>query len=159
MQRANIYTGEYEYDETDPDGYHAGAIALHHEVAARELNVVVFELPPGQSVCPYHYEYNEEWLVALDGPVMVRTPDGEEQLASGDAVCFPAGPAGAHKATNHGTATVRLMMFSAATLPSVAVYPDSDKIGVKTGNPDDKVRLHRADGHVDYWVGETPEPG
>ena len=45
-------------------------------------------------------------------------------------------------------------MFSSGREPAVAVYPDSDKIGVWTGNPDDKLMLKRADGQVDYWEGE-----
>jgi hypothetical protein len=36
----------------------------------------------------------------------------------------------------------------------VAVYPDSQKIGVWPGNAEDNVMLHRADGSVDYWDGE-----
>jgi hypothetical protein len=45
-------------------------------------------------------------------------------------------------------------MFSSAREPSVAVCPDSDKIGVWPGNPDDTVMLRRADSHVDYYDGE-----
>jgi len=48
-----------------------------------------------------------------------------------------------------------LLMFSSAREPAVAVYPDSDKIGVWPGNDDDKVMLRRCDGHVDYYDGET----
>jgi hypothetical protein len=46
-------------------------------------------------------------------------------------------------------------MFSSAREPAVAVYPDSDKVGVWPGNPDDNVMLHRAHGHADYYEGET----
>jgi hypothetical protein len=46
------------------------------------------------------------------------------------------------------------MMFSSAREPAVAVYPDSDKIGVWPGNPADQVMLRRADGHRDYYDGE-----
>jgi hypothetical protein len=46
------------------------------------------------------------------------------------------------------------MMFSSAREPAVAVYPDSDKIGVWPGNPDDEVMLRRADGAVEYYDGE-----
>ena len=46
-------------------------------------------------------------------------------------------------------------MFSSSREPAVAVYPDSDKIGVWPGNDDDKVMLRRAGGHVDYYDGET----
>jgi hypothetical protein len=45
-------------------------------------------------------------------------------------------------------------MFSSDPDLAVAVYPDSDKIGVWTGNPDDKLMLKRADGQVAYWEGE-----
>jgi uncharacterized cupin superfamily protein len=69
-------------------------------------------------------------------------------------ICFPPGPTGAHKVTNRGDAIARIMMFSSAREPAVAVYPDSDKIGVWPGNPEDKVMLRRGDGKVDYWDGE-----
>ncbi len=92
--------------------------------------------------------------MVLDGAVRVRTPDGEEQLDRGGIVRFPAGPAGAHKVGNGGDASARIMMFSSARVPAVAVYPDSDKIGVWPGNPDDHVMLHRKDGAVGYYDGE-----
>ena len=156
MRRANVYSDACEYDDADPEGYRSATLALNAAVGARALNVYVYELPAGQSVCPYHYEYEEEWLVVLDGAVVVRTPDGEQELQRGDVVSFPSGPAGAHKATNRGASIARVMMFSSAREPSVAVYPDSDKVGVTT--PDDKVMLRRADGHVGYWDGESPSP-
>ena len=72
----------------------------------------------------------------------------------GDIVCFPPGPAGAHKASNRGEAVARIMMFSSARQPAVAVYPDSNKLGVWPGNTPDDVMLRRGDGEVDYWDGE-----
>ena len=40
------------------------------------IGATVYELPHGESVCPYHYHYgNEEWLVVLDGTPVVRTDD------------------------------------------------------------------------------------
>jgi uncharacterized cupin superfamily protein len=116
--------------------------------------VKAFEIPPGESLCPYHYEYEEEWLVVLDGAVVVRTPDGEQTLERGEIVSFPVGPAGAHKVGNRSDASARIIMFSSAREPSVAVYPDSDKIGVWPGNSEDTVMLRRADGAVDYFDGE-----
>ena len=154
MRRANVLSVACDYDETDPDGYRSGVAEISRAVGGEALAVKVYELPAGESVCPYHYEYEEEWLVVLDGAVSVRTPDGEEELGRGEAVCFGPGPAGAHKAINRSGAPARIMMFSSAREPAVAVYPDSDKIGVWPGNPDDKVILRRADGDVDYWDGE-----
>jgi len=154
VRRANVFGADFEYDETDPDGYRSGVARVGQAAGGEALVVKVYELPAGESLCPYHYEYEEEWLVVLDGAVVVRTPEGEEELGRGEVVCFPRGPAGAHKVTNRGQATARVMMFSSAREPSVAVYPDSDKIGLWPGNPDDNVMLRRVDGDVDYWDGE-----
>ena len=84
----------------------------------------------------------------------MRVPGGEHELQPGDIVRFPPGPDGAHKVTTQGEQTARVLMFSSAREPSVAVYPDSDKIGVWTGNEADHVMLRRADGNVDYYDGE-----
>jgi uncharacterized cupin superfamily protein len=154
LRRASFLSESFEYDPSDPDGYRAGMVDVGKAIGADALAVKVFEVPAGQSVCPYHYEYEEEWLVVLDGEVLVRTPEGEETLGRGEIARFPAGPAGAHKVSARGQASAHVMMFSSAREPAVAVYPDSDKIGVWPGNPDDQVILRRADGAVDYFEGE-----
>ena len=61
---------------------------------------------------------------------MVRAPDGEHTLERGNLVCFPSGPAGAHKLMNRSESPARTLMFSSSRAPAVAVYPDSDKVGV-----------------------------
>jgi uncharacterized cupin superfamily protein len=154
VRRANVLSVDCAPDETDPDGFRSGLADVSQAVGGEALAVKVYELPSGESVCPYHYEYEEEFLLVLDGTVVIRTPAGEEELAHGEMVCFPSGPTGAHKATNRSDAVARVMMFSSTREPSVAVYPDSNKIGVWPGNPDDNVMLRRADGDVDYWAGE-----
>jgi uncharacterized cupin superfamily protein len=154
VRRASVRSDGFEYDDGDPEGYRSGVARVGKAAGGQALAVKVFEMPPGQSVCPYHYEYEEEWLLVLEGVVVVRIPDGEHELGPGELVCFPAGPGGAHKASNRGQETARVMMFSSAREPAVAVYPDSEKIGVWPGNPEDHVMLRRADGAVDYWDGE-----
>jgi uncharacterized cupin superfamily protein len=155
VPRPNIFSADCEHDAADPAGYRTGMARVGKAAGGQALTVKVYELPVGQSVCPYHYEYEEEWLIVLSGSVVLRTPAGEQELQSGDVVCFPPGPLGAHKTTNSGETTARILMFGSAHEPAVAVYPDSDKIGVWPGNPDDKVMLRRADGDVDYWDGEA----
>jgi uncharacterized cupin superfamily protein len=159
MSRLNVYGAECRYDD-EPEGYRAGEALvgdakLGQAAGGRDLTVRVFELPPGESICPYHYEYEEEWLVVLDGSVTLRSPNGEERLERGALVCFPAGPDGAHKVSCAGDSLARVMMFSSAREPAVAVYPDSDKIGVWTPNRDDKVMVRRSDANIDYWEGEV----
>jgi uncharacterized cupin superfamily protein len=154
VSEANIYRAQFEYDPGDPEGYQSGIARVGRAAGGQALAVKLFEIPPGESLCPYHYEYEEEWLVVLEGAVMLRVPDGDEQADRGDVVCFPPGPAGAHKITNRNDAPARILMFSSAREPAVAVYPDSDKIGVWPGDPEDNVMLRRADGKVDYYDGE-----
>jgi uncharacterized cupin superfamily protein len=86
--------------------------------------------------------------------VAVRTPEGVDRRGRGDLVCFAPGPAGAHKVSNEEPTPARVLMFSSARVPAVAVYPDSDKIGVWPGNPEDHVLLRRADGQRGYFDGE-----
>jgi uncharacterized cupin superfamily protein len=154
MTSVNIFTAEMEYDEEDPAGYNAAVSNVGKQAGGDELAVKLFDVPAGQSLCPYHYEYVEEWLLVLEGEVVVRVPDGERRLQRGDLTCFAPGPDGAHKVSNTEQQTARVLMFSSDPDVAVAVYPDSDKIGVWTGNPDDKLMLKRADGQVAYWEGE-----
>lgn len=153
--RPNLHSAEFEYDDEDPPGYRSGIARVGAAAGGSELAVKLFELPPGESLCPYHYEYVEEWLLVLEGELELRTPAGTEQLRSGDLASFPAGPDGAHKTTNRGQATARFVMFSSAHEPSVAVYPDSDKIGVWVPGGADNVMLRRGDGDVPYFDGEA----
>jgi len=155
VSQANVFDGDCEYDMSDPDGYRSGVSAVGKAAGGQALTVKVYEIPAGQSVCPYHYEYEEEWLVVLEGAVLVRTPEGERECTRGELLCFAPGPEGAHKATNRTRANARIMMFSSAREPSVAVYPDSDKLGVWPGNAADNLMVSRIDGQVDYWQGES----
>jgi uncharacterized cupin superfamily protein len=155
VQRANLNSLEVEYDDQDPEGYRAGMARFGPSIGAEKLGASLYELPPGQSICPYHYEYpEEEWLIVLEGRPTLRHPEGEDELEEGDVVCFPEGPEGAHKVTNRTDETVKVLMFSTKTKTAVAVYPDSDKIGIWTGNDADHVIVPR-ESNVDYYTGET----
>jgi uncharacterized cupin superfamily protein len=135
----------------DPPGYRARAARIGSQLEAELLGATVYELDPGQSICPYHYEGgNEEWLLVLSGRPLMRHPDGEDILDPGDLVCFPDGPAGAHKLTGTGEETVRLILLSTLHEPATAVYPDSGKIGVWPPG-----KLFREADAVDYWEGEV----
>jgi uncharacterized cupin superfamily protein len=150
LRRANLYDIELEHDD-EPAGYGAGYRRIGPLVDADEINFTLIVLEAGQAVCPYHYEYVEEWLLVLEGEIVIRTPDGEERAQRGDAVCFPTGPDGAHKVSNDHDAPARIVMFSSSRHPAVAVYPDSDKIGVYPSNRADRVMVRREDANRDYW--------
>jgi uncharacterized cupin superfamily protein len=153
MRTYNLHTPHLEYDPTDPPGYAAGAERFGPRIGASRMGGTVYELPPGVALCPYHYESDEEWVIVLEGRVTVRHPEGEDVLGPGDVACFPVGPAGAHKTTNDTDAPVRLLMLSTRDEPAWTVYPDSNKIGLWTGRPEEHV-LTRMGENLDYYDGE-----
>ncbi len=155
MQRINLTSPAFEYDEEDPAGMRAGLHRLGKQLGAEQTGTSFYDLPPGQALCPYHYEYGEEeWLLVVAGRPTVRDPDGAHELEPHDVVFFARGPAGAHQIRNDTDEPVRVLMWSAFIHPTATVYPDSDKIAIWTGNRADDIIVPRAAG-VDYFHGET----
>jgi uncharacterized cupin superfamily protein len=155
MRRINISSPQFRYDEGDPDGFRSGLARLGPEFGAKKLGATVYDLPPGQAVCPYHYEYaEEEWLLVLEGRPTLRHPDGSDELEQWDMVCFPTGPEGAHGIRNETDDPVRVLIFSNVAYPATTVYPDSDKIGIWTGNKEDDLVVRRESG-VEYFDRES----
>lgn len=151
----NLFTAGFQYDDGDPEGYRCGAASVGRDAGGIANNVKLYEVPPRQSVCPYHYEYEEEWLLIIDGELILRTPAGERQVDRGELVCFAPGPDGAHKLTNRTESAARVLMFSSAREPAVAVYPDSDKLGVFPPDVRDRIMVRRENGGEDYYAGEV----
>jgi uncharacterized cupin superfamily protein len=154
MRRLNVFTPEFTYAKGRPDGYRAGSARIGPAIGASRMASTVYELPRGESTWSYHYEYGaEEWILVLDGRPTLRHPGGEDALEPGDVVCCPDGPEGAHKLTNRSDAVARLMIISTVDRPAVAVFPDSDKLGVWPDGEEEILIVRRDDG-VDYWEGE-----
>lgn len=156
MKRINIAAPEFEYDGDDPEGFRSGMARLGKLLGgAEESGISVYELPPGQAICPYHYECGEEeWLLVLAGHPTLRLPEGSERLDPWDAAFFPKGPEGAHGIRNETEEPVRVLMFSTVVVPTATVYPDSDKVGIWTGNAEADVIVRR-ESNVGYFDGEA----
>ena len=155
MRVLNIADPGFTYDDDDPPPFRAGMFRLGNQLGATQTGMSVYELPPGQSVCPYHYEYGEEeWLLVLTGRPTLRTPDGERELAPFDAAFFPIGPDGAHQIRNDTGDTARVAMWSTVITPSATAYPDSGKVGVWTGVEGENLMARRSS-HVEYYDGEA----
>ena len=142
-----------------------GRLDVAQAVGSTDTAMYVYDVPPGGASSPYHYEYTEEWLLVVEGTLVLRAPDGEHTLERGDLVRFPAGPDGAHKVMNRSDAPARTLVFSSAREPAVSVYPDSDKIGVFPGNEADELFFERAaavpwsHGEGGWHDADPPPPG
>ena len=63
-----------------------GRLDVAQVLGSSDLMMFVYDLDPGTSSSPYHYEYAEEWLLVVDGTIVLRAPDGEHTLQRGDLV-------------------------------------------------------------------------
>jgi uncharacterized cupin superfamily protein len=155
MERVNMFSVESVADPDDPPGYVAPRARLGPMIGAAMIGGSVYDLEPGESVCPYHFEFgSEEWLLVLRGrPTLRRVGETRYVLDPGDVVCFPPGPSGAHKVTNTSEEPVRVLLLSTMPDVDISYYPDSDKYGVwpSEGHPG---FLVRRESEVDYYDGE-----
>jgi uncharacterized cupin superfamily protein len=148
----NLLTVPLEQPEAPP-GHRFAARSLTGSFGAVATGMSVYELEPGNTSWPYHFETTEEeWLIVIDGELTLRTPDGESVLHAGDVACFPAGAAGAHAVRNHTNSPARYAMPSAeARYGGATVYPDSGKVRIAGPGFDHRGRLGEP---VGYWEGE-----
>ena len=137
MESFNLFRGATTEEESDPPGFRARSAQLGPMLGASRLGMTVYELPP--------------WLIVIAGTPTLRTPEGERALQAGDVVCFPVGPAGAHRVDNAGEQTVRVALFSNTHEFGIIEYPDSDKIGIWGRHDEALDHIIRRSPELDYW--------
>ncbi|MDR9382138.1 MAG: cupin domain-containing protein [Natronomonas sp.] len=156
-----IHESEIEWTEIESGKMNVRRKQLGEAAGGEELGCSLYELPPGERSWPYHYHTaNEEAAYVLSGSGTLRLADETHRLTAGEYVAFPADETGGHEFVNDGEEPLRYLVFSTMNDPEVAVYPDSEKIGVFVGAPQGG-RGERAihgyypmDADVDYWDGK-----
>ena len=152
LQTFNLFNGETDEVPPGAPGDRGRAARVGSKLRASRLGMSIYELPQGEAIGPYHFEWtDEEWLIAVAGRPTLRSPGGEQVLEPGDVVCFPEGPDGAHFLRNDSDELVRLALVSTKSPHGIAEYPDSDKVGVWAGGTH---YMLRRSSHLDYWDGE-----
>lgn len=128
IEIVNLLDCEVAEDPRVRDGNRFRRAMLGQAVGATLTGLSLYELPPGEAAWTYHYElHREEWVIVVEGEVMVRTPTGDRVLGVGDVVCFPPGEEGAHQVRNESGTVARFAMPSSwAGEGYVAVRPDSN---------------------------------
>lgn len=142
---------------SERDGYASRELQLGPLLGAAGWGGTIYELGPGERICPYHWHVaEEEWLVVLGGTPTLREPDGEEVLHPWDAVVFGRGPGGAHEVRNDTTEAVRVLMLSTISSLEMCVYPDSGKISAWWEAADGSLTgvRNRPESNLEYWDGE-----
>ena len=155
MRRANIADPDFTFDPDDPPGFEAGLYRMGPLLGAERLGASLYLLPPGQALCPMHWEASEEeWLLVVAGTPTIRHAEGTDELGPDDVVCFPAGPEGVHQVRNDSAEPVRVLMWSNVEYPAVTTYPDSDKVGVHQRDRSQNIMVRRSSA-VGYYDGEA----
>jgi uncharacterized cupin superfamily protein len=67
VERVNVFTAESL----------EGRVDVGQALGSKATLMFIYDPAPDQSQSLYHYEYDEEWLLVVEGTVVVRAPDGE----------------------------------------------------------------------------------
>ena len=71
MPRVSLNRPDLKFDPDDPPGFRAGMWRFGESLGAERVGTTLYEIPPGEAVCPYHYELPaEEWLLVLGPPIV-----------------------------------------------------------------------------------------
>jgi uncharacterized cupin superfamily protein len=142
---------------TEREGYASRELELGPGLGAVGWGGTIYELSPGERLCPYHWHVaEEEWLLVLTGSPTLRDPEGEQVLRPWDVAVFARGPGGAHDVRNDTAEMASVLMLSTIASLEMCVYPDSDKISVWWETEDGTLvgLRNRAESNIDYWDGE-----
>jgi uncharacterized cupin superfamily protein len=135
----NIHDPEWEVDYRDTPvrmrGVRVGAAA-----GSKSLGASLYEVEPGGAVAPYHLHHgNEELAIVVSGAPLLRTPEGTRRLTAGAVVAFLPGPDGAHRLSNPGPDTVRVLLVSTMNFPEVAEHVTTGTTMAMTGPAEGKI--------------------
>jgi len=122
----NVFDDEWGEQPEDWSG--GGGKSKRLVEGGPRLGASVYELAPGNFTVYHFHHGSEELLIVLRGRPTLRTPEGERQLAEGEAVLFATGPEGAHGIRNDTEDAVRFVVAGIRAFPEVVEYPDLKQI-------------------------------
>jgi len=117
------------------------------------LGVNQFRVPPGRTVCPFHYHQREdEVFFVMSGEGLLRYGEQLSPLRVGDCISCPAGTQLAHQIANTGDVDLVYLAIGRNDPDEVCVYPDSGKVLVRS--------LKRVGqlANTDYFADEPEKP-
>lgn len=135
----NIWEPEWERESSEPP-FLGRATRVGAPAGSRELGASVYEMETGGAVSPYHVHHgNEELLVVLSGRPRLRTTEGTRRLEAGSVVSFLPGPSGAHRISNPGPETARVLIISTMHFPEIAEHVSTGTTMAMTGPAEGKI--------------------
>lgn len=74
----------------------------------------------------HHHTHEDEFVLVLEGEVVLRTDAGEQRLVAGTCAGFPAGTGDGHQVVNRSDRPARYLEVSNLDPRDEATYPDDD---------------------------------
>ena len=88
-------------------------------------NLVILD-PGAMSSLRHWHEVEDEFVMGLDGEVVLVEDDGETRMRSGDCAAFPAGRANGHHFVNRSDREAKFLVVGTRSAREVAHYSDVD---------------------------------
>jgi uncharacterized cupin superfamily protein len=122
--------------------------ALGQALGLKQLGINLTTLLPGKESSVRHFHTHEdEFVFVLEGELVLRTDQGEQQLVAGMCAGFPAGSRDAHQLINRSDRPARYLEVSSDHPDDLPVYPDDDLAAAR--RPDGRGVFTHKDG-TDY---------
>src|SRR6266567_8528634 len=83
-------------------------------------------VPGGQSSYRHAHSRQDEFILVLEGEVVLETNDGAQTLTPGMCAGFPAGSGDAHRFVNRSATDAKLLVIGDRTSGDEITYPDVD---------------------------------
>lgn len=108
--------------------------ALGRPAGLTQFGVNHVTLAPGaRSALRHWHEEEDEFVLVLEGEVVLINDEGQHQLVAGDYVGFPAGEPNAHHLANFSAAPARYLAVGTRHVGVERVhYPDDSEMGVQS---------------------------
>ncbi len=123
-----------------------------------ETNSLKFDLRqlnPGEYSSLYHFHrHAEELFMIVSGTATIRTPEGLQEVGSGDIVFFETGETGAHQMFNHTSESCIYLDIRTFAGCDIAEYPDSERLMIIPS-----AEQFRNDSRTGYFDGEAENVG
>ncbi|MDH4115045.1 MAG: cupin domain-containing protein [Burkholderiaceae bacterium] len=160
MSKPFVNLKDVQFDDVEENGYYTSRRALFSAgIGARKLGYNLTVLPPGKAQCPFHsHRAEEEMFLILEGEGELRFGAERYRIRKHDVIACPTGgPQVAHQIINTGSSELRYLALSNIEKVEVCEYPESNKVGVFAGTPDDAPlrKLFRAETDVEYYDRES----
>lgn len=111
-------------------GRHAQRLAEAGDLTQFDVNIT--RLAPGaQSTMRHWHAVEDEFILVLDGEVVLVDDSGETLLTSGDAAAFPGGVNNAHHLVNRSDTAAFILEVSATSPEDRITYPDDGLTGFR----------------------------